>query len=69
MNQRIKTLADIAKTKVPPGLFVERWIERYNEEFARLIIEECTSIELYWLNDQDRKAVMDKIKQHFGVES
>ncbi len=35
---------------------------------AELIVRECAGIELYWLSEQDRKAVAEKIKQHFGVE-
>ncbi len=35
--------------------------------FAELIVQECARVELYWLSEQDRKAVAEKIKQHFGV--
>ncbi len=41
MNKLIKSLSDQAKQKVPQGLFVDQWIERYNEEFAKLIVQEC----------------------------
>ena len=37
-------------------------------KFGELIVRECAGVELYWLNEQDRKAVAEKIKQHFGVE-
>ncbi len=39
-----------------------------HEKFAELIVQECARVELYWLSEQDRKAVAEKIKQHFGVE-
>lgn len=38
------------------------------EKFAELIVQECAGVELYWLSEQDRKAVAGKIKEHFGVE-
>ena len=43
------------------------WNE-FPEVFAELIVRECAGVELYWLSEQDRKAVAEKIKQHFGVE-
>jgi len=43
MNEKIKLLAEQAKASVPAGLLVNEWIERYNEIFAKLIIEECIS--------------------------
>jgi len=43
MNERIRQLAEQAKASVPAGLLVNEWIERYNEIFAELIIEECIS--------------------------
>ena len=38
------------------------------EKFAQLIVQECAGVDLYWLSEQDRKSVAEKIKQHFGVE-
>ena len=38
------------------------------ERFAELIVRECAGVELYWLGEQDRKSVAEKIRQHFGVE-
>ena len=40
MNERIQTIANKAKASVPHGLAVDKWIETYNEIFARLIVEE-----------------------------
>ncbi len=42
--------------------------QRRMEMLAELIVRECAGIELYWLSEQDRKSVAEKIKQHFGVE-
>jgi len=76
MNERIKTLAELAKTKVPPGLFVNNWIDRYNEEFAKLIIHEAVSV--MYTNAIDRQVPPDiektpihyavAILKHFGEE-
>ena len=38
------------------------------ERFAELIVRECAGVELYWLSEQDRKSVAEKIREHFGVE-
>jgi hypothetical protein len=67
MNEKIQQLAKIAKERVPTGLFVERWIEHYNEELAKLIIQECISA---CATDRLGKTVgaEELIKQHFGVE-
>jgi hypothetical protein len=77
MNERIKALAEIAKTKVPPGLFVDRWIERYNEEFAKLIIREA--VEVMYTNAIERQVPPNiektpthyakAILEHFGEKS
>lgn len=61
MNERIRELAE------------ESYNEFYNfhidlELFAELIVQECAGVELYWLSEQDRKAVAEKIKEHFGVK-
>lgn len=60
MNERITLLA--LKASDPKT----GWLDR--QKFAELIVRECAGVELYWLNEQDRKAVAEKIKQHFGVE-
>jgi len=67
VNQRIKTLAELAKTKVPPGLFVDNWIDKYNEEFAKLIIREAVSV-MY--TDAIERAVtpdIEKTPTHYAV--
>jgi hypothetical protein len=66
MNERIKQLAAShfprdgeGNISATPEMIIE---------FAKVIVAECAGVELYWLNEQDRKAVAEKIKQHFGVE-
>ena len=43
MNSKIREFAEQAKNSVPAGLDTVEWIEKYNEIFAELIIEECTN--------------------------
>lgn len=76
MKNQIQKLAEQAKKSVPHGLAVDKWIEVYNEIFAKLIVEECCDkIEseykyalgekTQWAMSQD---VQDMLKKHFGVE-
>lgn len=67
MNDRIHILAEIAKTKVPRGLYVNNWISKYNEEFAKLIIEECASVASNPTTGAFT-SLGDDIKKHFGLE-
>lgn len=68
MNPRIRECA------IEAGLdsnYIEGFDSIYSkqlERFAELIVRDCAGVELYWLSEQNRKAVADKIKNHFGVE-
>ena len=75
MNERIQELSEQAKAAVPAGLVVDKWIQRYNEEYARLIIEECIQL----MHEQETIPAGNlyskpthihelAIKQHFGVK-
>jgi hypothetical protein len=74
MNPRIQELAEQAKANMPAGLVVERWIELYNQEFARLIVREC--VKVMYDNAIDRQVPPDiertptyyaaAILEHFG---
>jgi hypothetical protein len=74
MNSRIQELAEQAKSNMPAGLVVERWIELYNQEFARLIVREC--VKVMYDNAIDRQVPPDieqtpthyaaAILEHFG---
>jgi hypothetical protein len=44
MNERIRELAEQAKVSVPAGLLVDEWIAKYNQMFAKLIVQECISL-------------------------
>ena len=76
MNPRIQQLAEQAKANMPAGLVVERWIELYNQEFARLIVREC--VKVMYDNAIDRQVPPDiertptyyaaAILEHFGVK-
>ncbi len=66
MNERIQELARQArKNSARWGVYME---EEFYEKFAELIVRECAGVDLYWLGDQDRKSIAEKIKQHFGIE-
>ena len=66
MNERIQELAEQAGLE---SFYVEYspWQVEF-EKFAELIVRECAGVELYWLGEQDRKSLAEKIKQHFGIE-
>ena len=73
MNRRIQELAEqadvFADSKLQmKGEYHPDWHDLRDEKFAELIVRECAGVELYWLSEQDRKSVVEKIKQHFGVE-
>ncbi len=63
MNERIKELSKQAGCYYDGMGYGEGNIEK----FAELIVRECVEVELYWLSEQDRKAVAEKIQRHFGV--
>jgi hypothetical protein len=76
MNPRVQELAEQAKSNMPAGLVVERWIELYNQEFARLIVREC--VKVMYDNAIDRQVPPDieqtpthyaaAILEHFRVD-
>ncbi len=77
MNERIRELAERAGFETDRGPLIgpSPYIKVGGlcvgvplEKFAELIVQECAGVDLYWLSEQDRKAVAEKIKQHFGVE-
>ncbi len=71
MNERIIELAHEVfsfKYKTSPYELNPGHHMDHLHKFAELIVEECAGVELYWLSEQDRKAVAGKIKEHFGVE-
>jgi len=74
MNERIQKLADKAKASVPHGLAVDKWIETYNEIFAKLVVEETlTQVKerAYYTGDRDWSDEVDRpwIQLEFGYGS
>jgi hypothetical protein len=67
LNETIKQLAEEARISVPTGLEVSEWIERYNETFAKLIIQECANV-AHTCIDDEWFDVGGAILDHFGVE-
>jgi len=71
VNERIQVLADQAKQSVPQGILaVDKWIETYNKEFARLIVVECADVAYKFdeLTLGQGYTVAKHIKKHFGIE-
>jgi len=66
MNERWKDLIKQSIQEIGPEDKPSK--EETLKRYAELIVQECARVELYWLSEQDRKAVAEKIKQHFGVE-
>jgi len=54
MNQHLAEIAEQAKQSVPQGLAVDKWIAKYNEILADLIIRDC--IKTLQLNGYDDAA-------------
>ena len=73
MNQRIRELAGRALDKVVQYTWTTLdydEIQKLQEYFAELIVQECSRIADDWVNNEDngKNYPSDKIKQHFGVE-
>jgi hypothetical protein len=77
MNERIKLLAEQAKTSVPAGLLVNEWIAEYNQIFAELIVAECInkvrSRQMFGIEDEHNihhafDLLVYDLESHFGVE-
>jgi hypothetical protein len=68
MNDRIIELMEQASAGACHDVETNTLIGTEIERFAELIVQECAGVDLYWLSEQDRKAVAEKIKQHFGVQ-
>ena len=74
MNKRIQEISEKAKTQVPQGLAVDKWIETYNEIFAKLVIEavlDQVKERAYYTGDRDWSDEVDRpwIQLEFGYGS
>ena len=71
MKNKIQDLAEQAKKSVPHGLAVDKWIETYNEIFAKLIVEatlDQVKERAYYTGDRDWSDEVDRqwIQLEFG---
>ena len=66
MSDVINDLAKKAKESVAEGLPVDQWILTYNQNFAKLIIQECAAVADKTVIGSD--IVGNAIKTHFGIE-
>jgi len=64
MNQHIAKIAEQAKRSVPEGLAVDKWIEKYNEIFADLMIRDCVQT---LVNNGYTDAAQCLHDVHFGI--
>ena len=67
----VQQLADQAKKSVPHGLSPDKWIEVYNEKFAKLVIEatlDQVKERAYYTGDRDWSDEVDRpwIQLEFG---
>ena len=75
MNERIKLLAELAKFSIDvsndPNSPPYGWAAGHNEcfeKFAQLIVRECISMADDFECDVNQRGLVDRMKQHFGVE-
>ena len=75
MNERIKLLAELAKFAIDvsndPNSPPYWWAAGHNEcfeKFAQLIVRECISMADDFECDVNQRGLVDRMKQHFGVE-
>ena len=75
MNERIKLLAELAKFSIDvsndPNSPPYWWAAGHNEcfeKFAQLIVRECISMADDFECDVNQRGLVDRMKQHFGVE-
>jgi hypothetical protein len=68
MNQRIREL--VVKAGIYDCEPSDPLLEVAEEYvmLTQLAVLECAGVDLYWLSEQDRKAVAEKIKEHFGIK-
>ena len=75
MNERIRELAELAKFSIDvsndPNSPPYWWAAGHNEcfeKFAQLIVQECISMADDFEWDEGPRGLVDRMKQHFGVE-
>ena len=70
MNERIRELAEQAGISLSQKDFSYYWVESAEdiEKFAELIVRECIEINKQELAFNAFERLMNKYKEHFGVE-
>jgi hypothetical protein len=64
MNERIKELAKQVTRQYSPTYYTEEWAS----QFAKLIVKECIVMADDFECDVNQRWLVDRMKQHFGVE-
>lgn len=68
MNNRVIELAEKAGGTHKRSLGVYQFYEYELLDFVKLVAQECENVDLYWLSKEDKAAVLEKIKWHFGAK-
>lgn len=78
MKQLVQQLSDQARSSVPQGLPADQWIEAYNQQLVKLVVDKCVgAVEglspgyddyRNQIEDAFRRDCVEKIKHMFGVE-
>jgi len=78
MTQRFQELSLQARQSVPSGLGVDQWIEAYNEQLGRLVVQDTIGVMSELVNNSDNRGLYNvgemavffetAVKKHFGVE-
>ena len=69
MNKRFKELAEEAEKYADYHFKGEPfWTEAYEQKFAELIVEECLNLVDRGGEFVSRPKLVERIKEHFGVE-
>ena len=72
---KIQSISEEARKRVPQGIPVDQWIEQYNQEFAELIVRECIQVvnavkSGHMRSDWDMSLdfAVKTLEEHFGCE-
>ena len=68
MNQRIKQLAEQANPDFTKSYLVGPWHAEDIEKFALLIVKECIELNKQELAFNAFERMLNRYKEHFGVE-
>lgn len=71
MTNKIKEIADQARFRPMGGSWTYRLHEEFEEEFARLLLQECCAVLQKWKGEPfpfDEDVAVSLIKEHFSLK-